>query len=134
EGASSAAEIFGEITSNCSEDTGLVLDYSRYYSVDTKDIPHGYVEVNVLIDDNGTEIPAKMTAGHVGMQVSTTYDTDDEIKQRNTVKPSSGWWIFTTLPEGQVRNNDPHGRPMRRKKKIATHDHEHRKIPRNSSK
>ncbi|KAF8950866.1 hypothetical protein BGZ46_004306, partial [Entomortierella lignicola] len=104
EGALSAVDIFGANTSNDLEDTGLVLDYSCYHSVVTKDIPHGYVQVNILIDDNGTEIPAKMTAGHIGMQVSSTDDAGNGIKQRNTVKPSSGWWIFITCPETKVQN------------------------------
>ncbi|KAF9197046.1 hypothetical protein BGZ49_002635 [Haplosporangium sp. Z 27] len=102
----SLADIFAKNKSKVPKDARLVLDGASYHRVDTDYIPNGYVEVNVLIDDNGVEFPSKMTAGHIGMQVSSTVDGDDEIRQRNIVKPSSGWWIFTTLPEGLVRSEN----------------------------
>ncbi|KAF9197047.1 hypothetical protein BGZ49_002636 [Haplosporangium sp. Z 27] len=110
----SAEDLFGKHATNKDNDNDdeyLVLDGAPYHHVDTARIPNGYAEVEVLIDDNGTEIPAKMVAGHIGMQVysdSISESIDKEKKprtksKRNTVMPASGWWIFTTLPDGQVR-------------------------------
>ncbi|KAF9342541.1 hypothetical protein BGX26_007325, partial [Mortierella sp. AD094] len=78
----------------------LVLDGASYHRVDTAKIPNGYAEVDVLIDDNGIEIQSKMTAGQIGMQICSSGDTElSSTGERDTIKPASAWWIFTTLPE-----------------------------------
>ncbi|KAF9986762.1 hypothetical protein BGZ79_005281, partial [Entomortierella chlamydospora] len=82
----------------------LVLGGASYHRVDTDLIPHGYTEVNIVINDNGTEIPSMMIAGHVGAQISSSEDKElSSTGERDTVQPASGWWIFTTLPEGKTR-------------------------------
>jgi hypothetical protein len=56
--------------------------------LDTCDIPDGFCEVDVKLDDNGQEFNCKMLAGHVGYMVSA------QNGQLDTLQPSSEWFIF----------------------------------------
>ncbi|KAF9992469.1 hypothetical protein BGZ79_003039, partial [Entomortierella chlamydospora] len=83
---------------------GLVLGGASYHRIHSGSIPHGYAEVNVVINDNGTLIPSMMIAGHVGAQIHSSEDKElSSTGERDTVQPASGWWIFTTLPEEKTR-------------------------------
>lgn len=55
--------------------------------VDSSDIPNGYVEVDVKINDNGMEFDGVMVAGLAGYKVLG--------EQKDTVQPHAAWWIFT---------------------------------------
>jgi hypothetical protein len=68
----------------------LVLDSLRYPSVDTGEIPTGFCEVDVLVDDNGEEFDCVMVAGHVGNAMSAT----DENGIMNTLRPQAEWFMF----------------------------------------
>ncbi|KAF9995120.1 hypothetical protein BGZ80_007599, partial [Entomortierella chlamydospora] len=99
QGHATEAERYGTKTK-----VGLVLDGAPYHRIHTGSIPHGYAEVNVVINDGGTEIPSMMVAGHVGAHISSSEDKELSFTgERDTVQPASGWWIFTTLPEGKTR-------------------------------
>ncbi|KAF9151121.1 hypothetical protein BGX20_005497, partial [Mortierella sp. AD010] len=83
---------------------GLVLDGASYHRIHTGSIPHGYAEVNVVINGRRIEIPSMMVAGHVGAQISSSENKElSSTGERDTVQPASGWWILTTLPEGKTR-------------------------------
>jgi hypothetical protein len=56
--------------------------------LDTGDVPDGFCEVDVKLDDNGEEFDCKMIAGHVGYVVSA------KGGQLNTLQPSSEWFMF----------------------------------------
>jgi hypothetical protein len=66
----------------------LVLAGLRYPVLDTGDVPDGFCEVDVKLDDNGQEFDCKMIAGHVGYVISA------QNGQSNTLQPSSEWFIF----------------------------------------
>ncbi|KAF9372393.1 hypothetical protein BGX21_004798, partial [Mortierella sp. AD011] len=85
----------------------LVLGGASYHRVDTDLIPHGYAEANVVINDNGAETPSMMIAGHIGTQISSSEDRELSFTgERDTVRPASGWWIFTILPEEKTREKE----------------------------
>ncbi|KAF9107060.1 hypothetical protein BGX27_008887 [Mortierella sp. AM989] len=82
----------------------VVLDGAPYHHVETSNIPNGYAEVDVRIDDNGAIFPSKMVAGQVATQISSSGDKKlSPTGERDTVRPVSGWWIFSLLPAGQLR-------------------------------
>ncbi|KAF8977856.1 hypothetical protein BGZ46_007073 [Entomortierella lignicola] len=102
----SASDFFAKYTRKTGDQELLVIDGTPYHVVDTNDIPNGYAEVNVTLDDNGLEIESKMAAGHVGMQVCSSGDKQlSSTGDRDTIKPASGWWMFSTLPEGQIKKD-----------------------------
>ncbi|KAF9986278.1 hypothetical protein BGZ79_005319, partial [Entomortierella chlamydospora] len=97
----SAADFFSK---HAGEARGLVLDGASYHCIATDLIPHGYAQVNVVIDESGTEISSMMVAGQFGMQICSSRDEElSSTGVRDTVQPASGWWIFTTLPGEETR-------------------------------
>ena len=74
----------------------LKLKTAYYPYIDTQDIPRGYAEVEVLIDDNGVEFKSAMTAGQVGMRVCSSGNKETSMTgQHDVICPVAGWWIFT---------------------------------------
>ncbi|KZP13560.1 hypothetical protein FIBSPDRAFT_913034 [Athelia psychrophila] len=72
----------------------LTLDSAIYHCTDTNRVPPGVVEVDVKLDDNGTELKTLMTAGLVGTRVC---DSGDKALSPNgtmdTARPVLAWWI-----------------------------------------
>jgi hypothetical protein len=82
----------------------LTLDGIPYHRIDSQDVPPGYLEVDVLLDDNGDEFKTMMVAGQVGMRICSSGDKRLlPDGQCDTVQPIAGWWIFTKQSEGEVR-------------------------------
>jgi len=82
----------------------LVLDGPQYHLVDSKKIPSGLTEVDVLVDDNGQLFPSMMTVGLIGTQVCSSSDQKRSATgQRDTVKPIAGWWLFVKTSDENER-------------------------------
>ncbi|KAJ6450114.1 hypothetical protein C8R45DRAFT_1044160 [Mycena sanguinolenta] len=76
--------------------SNLVLDGTPFHVVDTQNLPSGYAEVDVQLDDNGEKFDCMMTAGLIGMKASSSGDVGlSSSGQDDTVRPASGWWMFT---------------------------------------
>ncbi|KAJ7124235.1 hypothetical protein C8R44DRAFT_852206 [Mycena epipterygia] len=76
--------------------TSLVFDGTPYHRVDTTEVPPGYAEVEVSLDDNGDIFDCFMVAGMVGMHVSSSQDLALSLTgQDDTLQPAAGWWICT---------------------------------------
>ncbi len=58
--------------------------------VSVVDIPPGYCEVDVIVDDNGAELDCMMVAGHVAFSGSSAAGSD----KIDTVSPEAHWFIF----------------------------------------
>ena len=86
---------------------GLVLDGLRFHTVDTVDIPQGWVTVPIAVDDNGHKYKARMVAGSVGMQaVGNTEIRPHGKEEQPTIfceglRPAAGWWMY------QLKEDDP---------------------------
>lgn len=74
----------------------LALDGFPYPTVDSRDVPCGYVSLDVMLDDNGQVVETMLVAGSVGAQICSTEKTElFRNGMRDTVRPVSGWWYFT---------------------------------------
>lgn len=69
---------------------GVKLGETTFHRVETGDIPTGYADVPVLLDDNGIKTKAVMVAGLVGIRVTGNHDT---------VQPQPAWWISKDASE-----------------------------------
>ncbi len=99
--SSSVTETFGRSSFRGSAPE-LKLDGVKYHKVDTQDIAPGWVSVPVKVDDNGTIHDTRMAAGSVGVKV-TSSEKGDVL---DTVQPVSGWWIFESKSEEELRLHD----------------------------
>ncbi|KAG8820174.1 hypothetical protein FRC17_010235 [Serendipita sp. 399] len=72
----------------------------RYPLVDIDQVPKGYCQVPIQLDDNGEKFDCKMIAGHVGMHISSS--TSAEMKDvgpnaiKDTYQPAAEWFIFVS--------------------------------------
>jgi hypothetical protein len=74
----------------------LRIDGVAYHRVDTSDVPAAAADVNVKLDDNGTEFDCVMVAGVIGTSVADAAATDGGADvQHGQVGPASAWWMFT---------------------------------------
>lgn len=74
----------------------LVIDGARYHKVDDRKIPSGFAEVDVLILSTFKTQLCMMTVGLIGAQICSSGDKQkSKFGQRDTVKPLSGWWLFS---------------------------------------
>ncbi|KLO04876.1 hypothetical protein SCHPADRAFT_917878 [Schizopora paradoxa] len=64
----------------------LFLGDVRYPVVEFENVPNGFCEVDVLIDDHGTKYDCMMVAGHVGFTISG--------ERSDTLQPSPHWFMF----------------------------------------
>jgi hypothetical protein len=81
----------------------LVLDGETMFPIlDTSDIPAGFVEVDVKVDDNGYKMDTVMIAGHLGGKVLVGGDgrngmTGEGHGERLGMAP--GWFMFVKDPK-----------------------------------
>ncbi|KAJ7886304.1 hypothetical protein B0H13DRAFT_1628012 [Mycena leptocephala] len=88
-----AKEFWATYASHASKD--LVLDGTPFHWLDSSKLPPGFAEVDVKLVDNGELFDCMMTAGVIGMKVSSSGDVAlSPTGSDDTVQPVSGWWIF----------------------------------------
>jgi hypothetical protein len=68
------------------EQSQLILDGVFYPVVDSSNIPVGFCEVDVELDDNGEMFDCLMVSGHLAHRVEGNADT---------VRPFPAWFMFT---------------------------------------
>ncbi|KAJ7604666.1 hypothetical protein DFH06DRAFT_1020721 [Mycena polygramma] len=76
---------------------GLTLDGTRFHKIDCDNIPPSYAEVDVrLVSHNtGENTLCSMTAGAVGIRVSSSEDSNlSPSGKDDTLRPVVGWWLF----------------------------------------
>jgi hypothetical protein len=85
----------------------LILDGLRYPVVNTADIPDGFCQVDVKLDDNGNEFKCMMVAGHVGYALLDDLkpDVDSGVVKRNTLQPLPQWFLFVKGEKAEEPQN-----------------------------
>jgi len=68
------------------EITPLVLDGVEYQIIETSEVPTGFCEVDVKLDDNGEIFDCMMVSGHLATLV--------EGAMKDTVRPLPTWFMF----------------------------------------
>jgi len=85
-----------------------MLDGIIYQRTDTSQIPAGFAEVDVKLDDNGKEFDTVLTAGLVGTRVCNSgVNALSAGGKRDTAKPVVAWWIFAKKYEGLISEDIP---------------------------
>ncbi|TDL21603.1 hypothetical protein BD410DRAFT_724129, partial [Rickenella mellea] len=77
----------------------LVYGGMAYPLVDTNFLPHGYCEVDVILEDNGEKLNCTMLAGNIGVSFSSS---EGDGGQWDTLQASPQWFIFV---KGERRNS-----------------------------
>ncbi|KAF8557372.1 hypothetical protein OG21DRAFT_1435208 [Imleria badia] len=73
----------------------LALDDFPYPTINSNDVPCGYIHVDVKLDDNGQLFDTMFVAGLIGSCISSTTKTEvSPDGTMDTVRPMSGWWYF----------------------------------------
>ena len=67
--------------------TQLVLDGVLYPKIDSQDIPIGFAEVDVELDDNGETFETTIIAGSIGSQICMSTNS-----VRDAIRPLPAWW------------------------------------------
>jgi len=79
------------------KEKSLTLDKTTYPHIDTNDIPAGFAEVDVKVDDHGEEFDCVLTAGLVGILVRDSKKVRgvkvDGSGVRDVLSPVVGWWM-----------------------------------------
>ena len=90
----------GWVTTFCVfNDTGKWVgdkSYDEWIEIDVNDIPKGFLQVDVLISDNGTKYNTELIAGHM-----STYTPDDK-----SVQPHVEWLLRIKGSEPPVKHSD----------------------------
>lgn len=80
----------------------LEMDGIRYHQIDSGLIPPGFAGVPVRVIDEAFQpvrkYQTRMVAGSVAFEVSGQGNT------RNTLQPTTGWWVYETLEEGEPKD------------------------------
>ena len=66
------------------------LDDVKYPVIQFGDVPAGYCEVDVTLDDDGIITESVMLAGHVAYSVSSM----DNTGRLDTIQPASHWFML----------------------------------------
>ena len=74
----------------------LVLDEISYPIIDSDDVPVGFCEVDVKLDDNGEIFPCMMVSGHLAYSV--------EGEKKDGIRPLPSWFMFV---KGELQTVTP---------------------------
>jgi len=74
----------------------LVLDNVSYAIIECDDVPEGFCEVDVKLDDNGEMFPCMMVSGHLAYSV--------EGEKKDKIRPFPSWFMFV---KGELRKVKP---------------------------
>ena len=74
----------------------LNLDNAYYPIIDSGDVPDGFCEVDIKLDDNGEKLPCMIVSGHLALSV--------EGEKMDTVRPLSSWFMFVKEEEKTGKN------------------------------
>ncbi|KAJ7784963.1 hypothetical protein DFH07DRAFT_786375 [Mycena maculata] len=87
----------------------LTLDGTEYPIINANNVSVGYAEVDVKVDNNGTEMPCVIIVGLVGMGFSSSRDlTVSSTGKNDTVRPVVAWWMYSKLDEAErQRRREP---------------------------
>jgi len=78
----------------------LMLDGIIYHRIESSDIPAGFAEVDVKLDDNGKNFDTILTAGQLCTQICDSEDqTLSPDGRRDTGRPLAAWWLFDKKDE-----------------------------------
>ncbi|KAJ7162669.1 hypothetical protein C8R43DRAFT_991113 [Mycena crocata] len=114
----SSAERFWATYAQSDVDRDLVLDGTPYHRLDSKDVPPACAEVDVKLNDNGEMFDCVMTAGMVGMRVSSSEDLALSADGKNdVVQPVAGWWIFIKKAKLVTARDEMEARMAERKRR-----------------
>ncbi|KAF8310914.1 hypothetical protein F5887DRAFT_1051423 [Amanita rubescens] len=82
---------FSEKGSRVAHRTGhqLVLDGVSYPKIDSQDVPVGFAEVDVELDDNGEKFETMIIAGSIGSQICMSTSS-----VRDAIRPLPAWWYM----------------------------------------
>ena len=64
----------------------MVLDKVLYPVIESDDVPVGFCEVDVKLDDNGVIFPCMMVSGHLAFSV--------EGAKKDRIRPLPSWFMF----------------------------------------
>ncbi|KAF8350484.1 hypothetical protein F5887DRAFT_939459 [Amanita rubescens] len=67
----------------------LVLDGVSYPKIDSQDVPVGFAEVDVELDDNGEKFETMIIAGSIGSQICMSTSS-----VRDAIRPLPAWWYM----------------------------------------
>ncbi|KAF8350485.1 hypothetical protein F5887DRAFT_939463 [Amanita rubescens] len=67
----------------------LVLDGVSYPKIDSQDVPVGFAEVDVELDDNGEKFETTIIAGSIGSQICMSTSS-----VRDAIRPLPAWWYM----------------------------------------
>jgi hypothetical protein len=85
------------------EGKSLVLDGETMFPImETDDIPVGFVEVDVKLDDNGEKLDTVMVAGHLGGKMLIAENGENGKTGEGNVERlgmAPGWFMFVKDPE-----------------------------------
>ncbi|KAJ7835491.1 hypothetical protein B0H13DRAFT_2240072 [Mycena leptocephala] len=91
----SAAEFWAAHTDPNHLSTDLGLDGTPYHRIGSGEVPPGYGEVDVTLNDDGVVFPCAMVTNTGGTRVSSSHDvTLSSSGEDDTVRPVAGWWLF----------------------------------------
>ncbi|KAL8672142.1 MAG: hypothetical protein Q9168_003386 [Polycauliona sp. 1 TL-2023] len=69
----------------------LRLDDAAYHAVVTSAVPPGYTSVPVTLDDNGQVLQARMVAGSLAQNYTSSSGEESDL---DTIQPESGWFMY----------------------------------------
>ncbi|KAF8966098.1 hypothetical protein BDZ97DRAFT_1809483 [Flammula alnicola] len=75
-----------QVTRNWLNIPRLTLDGVEYSIIDSKDVPTGFCEVDVKLDDNGQVFDCMMVSGHLATII--------EGEMKDSVRPLPSWFMF----------------------------------------